>query len=95
MKAQPDYTALFQAFLDARASYASLRRKGVSRSDAELARDPDYHRLHRSGVTIGMIGGEEAIASAIRCFGQEEPDDEEAVDKELSRLWCGMGRGWH
>ena len=95
MKPQPDYTRLFQALLDARMSYASLRQKGASRSDEELARDPDYHRLHRSGVTIGMIGGEEAIVSAIRCFGDEEPEAKDIVETELSRLWCGMGNWRH
>jgi hypothetical protein len=95
MKPQPDYTKLFQALLEARASYANLRHKGASRSDEELARDPDYHRLHRSGVTIGMIGGEEAIASAIRCFGNEDATDKGLVKTELSRLWCGMGNWQH
>lgn len=95
MRPETDYTRLFQALLEARDSYASLRQKGTARSDEELARDPDYHRLHRSGVTIGVLGGEEAIASAIRCFGSGESEDRDLVELELSRLWCGMGKWQH
>lgn len=95
MTAQTEYTDLFQALLDARESYARLRRKGATRSDAELARDPDYRRLHRSGVIIAAIGGEAAIASAVRCFGNDGEQDPDVVESELSRLWFGMGTWRH
>lgn len=95
MNREIDYSKLFEAILDAREAYCRLQERGQSRTDQELARDPDYQRLHRSGVTIALIGGERAIESAIQCFGGEFDEGPDAVKWQLSRLWCGMGRWRH
>lgn len=90
-----NYAKLFEAILDARDAYHRLQDRVQRSTDQELARDPDYQRLHRSGVIIALIGGEEAIESAIECFGGEFDEGREDVRYALSRLWCGMGRWKH
>lgn len=95
MNLEIDYSKLFEAILDARDAYTRLQSNVEMRTDQELARDPDYQRLHRSGVIIALIGGEEAIESAIQCFGGEFDDGSDEVRYALSRLWCGMGRWRH
>jgi len=86
-----DYTALFEAFRDARSAYVRLAGKGEGRSDRELARDPDYIQLYRSGVQLAVIGGEAAIKGAIQSLCETQEARGEATKAELERFWHGMG----
>ncbi|WP_225028310.1 hypothetical protein [Xinfangfangia pollutisoli] len=78
------YNQLFYAFREARSALDALRPRAWS-TDAALARDPDYHRLHRSGMVIARIGGGEAIDGAIDALS-----DNDQCAADLRRYWAGM-----
>jgi hypothetical protein len=91
MNTAGDYSALFEAFRDARSAYVRLTEKGHGRSDRDLARDPDYIQLYRSGVQIAVIGGQAAIAGAIDSLCETDIAPRDATRAELQRFWSGMG----
>lgn len=86
-----DYGQLFESFRDARNAFERLLEKGEGRPAYDLVRDPDYLELHKSGVMIGVIGGEAAIKGAIEALAALHETRQEAARGELQRLWCGMG----
>ena len=91
MNSAGDYGQLFESFRDARSAFSRLLDKGAGRSARDLVRDPDYLDLHKSGVRIGVIGGEAAIKGAIDALCELQQTRPEAARSELERLWCGMG----
>lgn len=80
---QSSYEVLFAAFRDASEAYAKLSQRPPA-TDAELSRDPDYQRLHRSGMIIARMGGGQAVGGAIRAMGDHQAD--------MKRYWAGMDR---
>ncbi len=75
------YETLFLAFREA--SDACVRLSLLDdKSDVSLARNPDYQRLHRSGMTIARLGGGKALAGAMAALSGHDPD--------LPRYWAGM-----
>ncbi len=79
------YQQLFAAFREAGSALESLRERASDTSDASLARDPDYHRLHHCGMVIATLGGGNSIAAAIEALSD---DPRNSVD--LRRYWAGM-----
>lgn len=79
--------ALLASFVDAVDAYRKLLASGVSRSDAELARDQDYERLLRAGQAISRAGGEESIRQAVRLLAELVPG---GGTRHFDRLWCGL-----
>jgi len=78
------YQELFTAFRDARSALDALRARAHV-SDADLARDPDYRRLHRCGMVIARLGGGQAIHGAIDALAE---DDRSSAT--LRQYWAGM-----
>lgn len=78
------YQELFIAFRDARSALDALRARAEA-SDAVLARDPDYRRLHRCGMVIARLGGGQAIHGAIDALA-----DDDSCSAALRRYWAGM-----
>lgn len=78
-----DYLTLFAAFREASDAFAKVSSL-PDRSDAALARDPDYRRLYSSGLTIARIGGGEAVSAAMQAL------DAESI--QIGRYWQGMDR---
>jgi hypothetical protein len=95
MNTSGDYTVLFEAFREARSAYRRLSEKGHGRSDRDLARDPDYLQLYRSGVQLAVIGGAAAIEGAILSLCGTQTDDADQSREELERYWSGMGSWRH
>lgn len=85
-----EYCNLFEAFSEAQSAFTDLSRKGLGRCDQDLARDPDYARFHRSGMTIARIGGASAVRGAMQQLSRLHHEGAAAADAELSRLWAGM-----
>ena len=78
-----DYLSLFAAFREASDAFAKIST-APNRSDADLARDPDYRRLHLSGLTIARIGGGEAVTAAMQAL--------DGGSGHIERYWQGMDR---
>lgn len=78
------YHELFNAFREARSAFDALRARADA-SDAALARDPDYRRLHRCGMVIARLGGGPAIHGAIHALS-----DDDRGSAALRRYWAGM-----
>ena len=83
------YNQLFAAFTEASSAYAMLADRAQLSSDRDLSRDPDYQRLHRSGMTIARLGGGEAIRAAIDVLATDAPNHRLAV-MDMRRYWAGM-----
>ena len=73
-----------------RSAFARLLEKGRGRPDCDLARDPDFRKLHGAGMQIAFSGGEAAIRDAVRdlCATTHHA----GAQSELERFWFGMGR---
>lgn len=95
MSIAADYDGLFDAFHDAGAAFSRLREKGLERTDQEMARDEDYHQLHKSGMRIALIGGEAAIRGAIQSICKLDQSRPDRTRRALERLWSGMGTWKH
>lgn len=85
-----EYCTLFEAFSEAQSAFIDLSTKGLGRCDQDLARDPDYTRFHRSGMTIARIGGASALRGAMKQLSRLHNESSAAAEAELSRLWAGM-----
>ncbi|MGR3710918.1 MAG: hypothetical protein ACU0A9_15900 [Alterinioella nitratireducens] len=91
MTTSSEYTTLFDAYREARLAYERLSAKGLSRPDRDLARDPDYRRFLRSGVTMARIGGPVAIEGAIASLDRSADEPYGSEQADLARLWAGVG----
>ncbi|MFT4148796.1 MAG: hypothetical protein QM656_01260 [Paracoccaceae bacterium] len=78
---QYDYLTLFSAFREANEAYAKVCRLDDT-SDAALARNPDYRRLHRCGMTIARLGGGKAVSAAMQAL--------DGGTNSIARYWAGM-----
>jgi hypothetical protein len=78
---------LLASFSEAVDAYRALLASGVSRSDIELARDPDYERLLRAGQAIHRAGGEKNVLGAVLLLAGLVPG---GAETHFDRLWCGM-----
>lgn len=85
------YLTLFESFEGARAAYLRLEARGQEMSDAELARDADYHALFQAGRRIESIGGLAAIDGAINAFFPEDSRRTERARRILGHWWAAFG----
>jgi hypothetical protein len=91
MNETPDYSRLFESFQIAGRAFNRLQLIGSDIADQELARNPDYLKLHRAGMQIAIIGGRAAINGAIESICREKAERRDAARKSLERMWFGMG----
>lgn len=88
------YSHLFASFSVAREAYIRLEARGARMSDAELARDSDYHTLFRAGLKIVQVGGREALEGAIDGFFPRDAQRTQKARANLGHWWAGFGT-WH
>ena len=91
MNSETNYDGLFDALGDAGVAFSQLSKNGLDRPDQELAKDPNYLALHRSGMLIAKIGGASAIRGAIRSICRSSSSCPDTTTAALERFWCGMG----
>ena len=87
-----NYRQLFESFQKAGQAFHRLQCVDAEIADQELARNPDYLKLHRAGVQIAIIGGRAAINGAIESICKDRTERPEIARQSLERMWFGMGQ---